>query len=74
MLGSALLRILKQVDEFGNGESEDRQVARDVRDVKSDRIHAFATMALLALLATWRSAVLQPTCKNSVGCAPRMQP
>ena len=49
-----LLSIPKQVDEFGNGEFEDRQVARVAKFV---RIHACATMALLALLAPWRSAV-----------------
>ena len=55
------MRIPKQVDEFGNGEFEGRQVARDA---KSDRMHACATMALLALLATWRSAVRQPIYKK----------
>ena len=52
-----LLRIPKQAEEFGNDEFEDRQ---DARDANSHRIYAFATMALLALLATWRSAVRQP--------------
>ena len=64
---SHLLRIHKQVDEFGNDEFEDRQ---DARDANTDRIHAFAIMAILASLATWRSAVRQPICESSVICHP----